>query len=272
MPSLLGSTMPELPEVEAVRSYAERVCSGRIILSIEVMDDGVLEGCSSKELDSFCKNRNLLSVRRHGKQMFIELDQGFVSVHLGMTGDLIFKARKAMPDKHDRVLFNFKGGSQMAYRDMRKFGAIGCTLSIDDFLKKKKLGPDALKVGRQEFVSRIGGRHRAIKTVLLDQRVIAGIGNLYADEVLFQSRIHPLRLASGLSVKETGTMLKNVRKVLRASVQVASDFDRLPKGFMLPVRGLGNACPRGNGEFKSLKVNGRTTYYCPACQSVQSSE
>ena len=265
--------MPELPEVEAVRSYAERACSGRVVLSIDVMDDGVLEECSEKELDSFCRNRSILSVRRHGKQMFIELDQGgFVTVHLGMTGDLIFKARKERPDKHDRILFNFKDGSQLAYRDMRKFGAVGRTAGIDHFLKRKKLGPDALKVGKQEFTSRIGGHDRAVKTILLDQRVIAGIGNLYADEVLFQSRIHPLRLASGLSVKETGTILRNVRKVLWAAVRVASDFDRLPKGFMLPVRGLDNACPRGNGEFKSLKVNGRTTYYCPACQSNKSSE
>jgi len=273
MLSLLRFAMPELPEVEAVRSYTERACSGRVLLSIHVIDDGVLEGCSAKELDSFCRNRTILGVRRHGKQMFVELDRGGpVTMHLGMTGDLIFKARKEKPGKYGRVLFNFKDGSQLAYLDMRKFGAIGCAASIDEFLKRKKLGPDALEVGKQEFASRISGHNRAIKTVLLDQLVIAGIGNLYADEGLFQSRIHPLRLASGLSVKETGTVLRNVRKVLRASMHVASDFDRLPKGFMLPVRGLGCACPRGNGEFISLKVNGRTTYYCPTCQSIQSPE
>jgi formamidopyrimidine-DNA glycosylase len=264
--------MPELPEVEAVRSFAERSCSGRVVLSVDVLDDGILEGCSAKELDSFCRNQTMLAVRRHGKQMFLELDQGFVTVHLGMTGDLIFKERKERPGKHDRVLFDFKDGSQMTYQDMRKFGAIGCTSSIDEFLKRKMLGPDALEVGKLELASRLGGHDRAIKTVLLDQRVMAGIGNLYADEVLFQSRIHPLRLASGLSVKETGAVFRNVRKVLLASIRVASDFDRLPKGFMLPVRSLGHECPRGNGALRSLKVNGRTTYFCPRCQSIKNKE
>jgi formamidopyrimidine-DNA glycosylase len=185
MPSSLGSIMPELPEVEVVRSYAERSCSGRVVLSVDVIDDGVLDGCSPKVLDSFCRNSTLLAVRRHGKQMFLELERGFVTVHLGMTGDLIFKTVKERPGKHDRVLFNFKDGSQLAYRDMRKFGAIGCTRSIDDFLKGRKLGPDALEIGKPEFAARLGSHDRAIKTVLLDQRVIAGIGNLYADEVLF---------------------------------------------------------------------------------------
>jgi formamidopyrimidine-DNA glycosylase len=265
--------MPELPEVEAVRANTERACSGRLILTVDVINGGVLEGCSAEKLDSFCRGRIVSGVRRHGKQMFIELDQGsFVTVHLGMTGDLVFRERKEKPGKYDHVLFNFNGGSQLAYQDMRKFGAIGHAASIGQFLILKGLGPDALKIGKQEFASRVGEHHRAIKTVLLDQKIIAGIGNLYGDEVLFQSRIHPLRLANGLSAKETVTILRNIRKVLQASVRVASDFDRLPKGFMLPVRGLGVACPRRNGKFISLKVNGRTTYYCPTCQTIQSNK
>ena len=191
----------------------------------------VLEGCSAKELASFCGNRTVIGARRHGKQMFIELDRGgLVTVHLGMTGDLVFKAKKGKPGKHDRVLFNFKDGSQLVYEDMRKFGAIGTAASIDQFVKMKRLGPDALEVGKKEFVSRVGRHKRAIKTVLLDQKVLAGIGNLYADEVLFQSRIHPLRLASALSSKEVEALFKNTRKVLQASMRVSSDFELLPTG------------------------------------------
>jgi formamidopyrimidine-DNA glycosylase len=166
------------------------------------------------------------------------------------------------------VLFNFKDGSQLAYEDMRKFGAIGIVASIGRFVKMKRLGPDALQVGKQEFMTRIRKHNRAIKTVLLDQKVIAGIGNLYADEVLFQSRILPLKPAKGLSAKEAEAIAKNTRKVLLASVRVASNFDQLPKGFMLPVRRPGAHCPRGNGRMESLKVNGRTTFYCPSCQSI----
>jgi formamidopyrimidine-DNA glycosylase len=261
--------MPELPEVEIVRANVERTCSSRVVLSVKVIDDGVLEGCTPKDLASICRNRTIIGAHRHGKQMFIELGGGgFVTVHLGMTGDLIFRARKARPGKYDRVLFNFKDGSQLVYEDMRKFGAIGHVASIDQFVKMKKLGPDALEARERELASRISKHDRAIKTVLLDQKVIAGIGNLYADEILFQSRIHPLRPAKGLSEKEAGAIAKNTRKVLLASVRVASDFEQLPKGFMLPVRELEASCPRGNGRMESLKVNGRTTFYCPSCQSI----
>jgi formamidopyrimidine-DNA glycosylase len=261
--------MPELPEVEIVRANVERTCSGRVVLSVRVMDDGVLEGCTAKELASICRDRAIMGVHRHGKQMFIELDRGgFVTVHLGMTGDLIFRARREKPGKHDRMLFNFKDGSQLAYEDMRKFGAIGHVATIDQFVKMKKLGPDALEASELELASRISKHNRAIKTVLLDQKVMAGIGNLYADEVLFQSRIHPLRLAKGLSAKESGAISKNIKKVLLASVRVASDFDQLPKGFMLPSRERGASCPRGNGRMEAMKVNGRTTFYCPSCQSI----
>ncbi len=259
--------MPELPEVETVREHAERACSGRIVLSVMVKDDGVLEGCSAKVLASKCRNRKILGIRRHGKQMFIELDRGgFITVHLGMTGDMIFKESKARPDRYDRVLFNFKDGSQLSYRDMRKFGAVGCAESVSQFVEMKKLGPDALKVRCEEFASRVRRHDRAIKAVLLDQHVIAGIGNLYADEVLFQSRIHPLRPARELSAEEADALFRNTRKVLMASIRVATDFDRLPNGYMLPVRESGAPCPRKNGRLKALKVNGRTSYYCPSCQ------
>jgi formamidopyrimidine-DNA glycosylase len=156
----------------------------------------------------------------------------------------------------------------MAFRDMRKFGAIGYVTSIELFIRKKKLGPDALEIGGQEFAFRIGKHDSAIKTVLLDQKVVAGIGNLYADEVLYQSRIHPMRSAMELSAKEVETIFKNTRKVLLASIRVSSNFERLPKGFMLSVRGPGASCPRGNGKMASLKVNGRTTFYCPSCQTI----
>jgi len=260
--------MPELPEVEIVRTNIDRSCSGRAIRSVEIIDDGVLEGCTMEELASFCLGRTIIGARRHGKQMFIELDRGrCVTVHLGMTGDLIFNAERESLNKYDRVLFDFKDGSRIVYRDMRKFGAIGLAASVADFIRMKRLGPDALEVGRHEFIARIGKHDRAIKTVLLDQKVIAGIGNLYADEILFQSRIHPMRSAMGLSAKEAGAIQKNTRKVLLASVRVSSDFDRLPKGFMLPLRELGASCPRGNGRLTSVKVNGRTTFFCPSCQT-----
>ena len=270
---LVQVIMPELPEVEVVRERTERQCSGRVVSSVVVRDEGVLEDCSAKALASLCIDRRITGVQRHGKQMFIELDRkGFVTVHLGMTGDLEFKERRGEPAKHDRVLFNFKDGSRLTYRDMRKFGAIGCTEGVGHFVALKGLGPDALEVGRQEFASRIRKHDRAIKTVLLDQHVIAGIGNLYADEALFQSRIHPLMSAKGLSDEEVDALFRSVRRVLLASMRVATDFDRLPRSYLLRARESGAQCPRKNGRLSSIRVNGRTSFYCPSCQSIPAVE
>jgi formamidopyrimidine-DNA glycosylase len=260
--------MPELPEVEMVRRYAEERCKGRTITNVRVLDEGILDGVSRSIFVQSIQGRQIIGASRHGKQLFLNLRKGFITVHLGMTGDLLMLERGERPPSHARTLFTFDDTTRLVYDDPRKFGALGLTSSMADFVREHRLGPDALKVSKKEFVARAQRSHRAIKSVLLDQHVIAGVGNLYADESLFQSKIHPLVASNELPVEALERIWAQVRHVLNASIRVSTDFQMLPEGFLLRSRAAGSPCNRGNGILHSIKVGGRTTIFCPACQKL----
>jgi formamidopyrimidine-DNA glycosylase len=263
----LRREMPELPEVEMVRRYVEERCVGRTITKVKILDEAILDRLLPSQFISSVRCRAVTGVSRHGKQLFIDLGSMLITVHLGMTGDLItLKGRKKLP-KHARAVFALDDGARLVYDDPRKFGAIGIASSLADFAEERRLGPDALKVSKKEFVRSAQKTHRAIKTVLLDQHLVAGVGNLYADESLYQSRINPLRASDDLSEEELGRIWVEVRHVLNASIDVSTDFQELPGSFLLHSRVAGSPCHRCNGLLQSMRVGGRTTVFCPVCQA-----
>lgn len=261
--------MPELPEVEQARRFLERKALNRKILSVDVLDDGVLQGINAVTFRQDLTGRSMTIAGRRGKQIFIGLDDGsFLTIHLGMTGDLGIETGEIIP-RFSRIAFRFEGGTSLFYSDQRKFGAVGIVGSIDQFVKEHGLGPDALCIGLSDFMERVSGHRKAIKSVLLDQGVLSGVGNLYADEVLFQARVHPATSADSLSRRKLTEIYRQIGDVLRASIAVSSDFVSLPDGFLLRAREEGAECPRGNGLLAMTKVGGRTTIYCPKCQRLK---
>ena len=258
--------MPELPEVELARRYLEKNALNRRIQSVEVFDAGVLQEVDGPTFRQAVNGRYMTIAGRRGKQMFIGLDDGtFLTLHLGMTGDLVVDSDERSP-RYSRIAFRFEDGTSLFYVDQRKFGAVGISGSVDRFVADHRLGPDALCIERSEFIERVSGHRKAIKTVLLDQRVLSGIGNLYADEVLFQVRLHPMTRADSISRRKLADLHREVGKVLRGSIAVSSDFALLPDGYLLKVRREGAECPRGNGPLAMVRVGGRTSIFCPACQ------
>ncbi|MGD0817043.1 MAG: DNA-formamidopyrimidine glycosylase family protein [Methanomassiliicoccales archaeon] len=261
--------MPELPEVEQARRYLETNALNRRILSVEVFDGGVLQDVDPPMFRECLTGRSMTTAGRRGKQLFIGLDDGsFLTVHLGMTGDLTVDEDGLIP-KHSRIAFRFEGGISLFYSDQRKFGAIGVIGSVDQFVTEHRLGPDALCINQSEFRGRVSGRKKAIKSVLLDQSVLSGVGNLYADEALFQARLHPATRADSISQKKLGDLQRQISRVLRGSIAVSSDFSSLPDGYLLRVRNEGTECPRGNGLLALIKVGGRTSIFCPKCQQLK---
>ncbi len=261
--------MPELPEVELVRRDVDASVLGRIIVTVKVLDPGVLEDITADGLRKALTGRALTRTDRHGKQLFFRIGKGrWLTVHLGMTGDLIFLEDGQGPPRFTRVRFDFEDGSSLVYEDMRKFGAIGLTPSKASFLERKRLGPDALVIEREDFVERASRHRRPIKTVLLDQSVLAGVGNLYSDEVLFQCGVHPLALADGLDKDRLSCIHRHLVIVLRWSIDARTDFDQLPEGYLLKARHPSSNCPKGHGPWHTMKVNGRTAYFCPQCQRL----
>ena len=265
----MALVMPELPEVEQARRYVERSALNRPIRSVEVLDGGVLQDVDPNSFQLAVTGRSMTTADRRGKQMFIGLDDGsYLTIHLGMTGDLIVDEDVHAP-RFTRIAFHFPSGMSLFYSDQRKFGAVGLVGSIDQFVAEHHLGPDALRINRSEFIERASGHRKAIKSVLLDQAVLSGIGNLYADEALFQAKIHPETRADIISKKKMADLHRYIGIVLRCSIEVSSDFTALPDGYLLQNREEGAECPRGNGRLAVTKVGGRTTIFCPRCQPVR---
>ena len=259
--------MPELPEVETFKRYLDSTSLHQRIAGVEVRDVYVLKGVSARELARRLKGKLFESSRRHGKHLFVRVDDDlWLRLHFGMTGSLQYFKNEDQAPKHTRVLFVFANAHRLAFEDQRKFGQVGLLKDVDEFLKKRGLGPDALDISRSQF-KEIFRKHRgAVKTILLNQKLVAGIGNIYADEILFRARIHPVTHASALKDKTVAKLFRATRDILRKAIEAKADMDRMPKSWLLPHRGKGGKCPRCGRELKSAVIGGRTAWFCAHCQ------
>jgi len=259
--------MPELPEVETFKRYLDSTSLHRRIIAVDVRDAYVLKGVSARELARRMKGRRFESSHRHGKYLFVRAgDALWLRLHFGMTGSLeCLNDDKAVP-KTARVIFCFANNCRLAFDDQRKFGEIELIRDLDEFLQTRGLGPDALEISFSQFKA-IVGKHRAtVKAILLNQSLIAGIGNLYADEILFRARMHPATEAARLSEKDLTRLFRVTRYVLEKAIALKTDFDRLPKSWLLTHRGKRGTCPHCGRALKSAPIGGRTSWFCARCQ------
>jgi formamidopyrimidine-DNA glycosylase len=186
-----------------------------------------------------------------------------------LRGDLMWWGDAPPRHRHDRLILAFVEGGELRYRNMRKLGGVWLAHDqeeLDDILGR--LGPDALTIGRKEFLVRLARRRGSIKAALMDQRLVAGVGNIIADEVLWHARIHPKRAIESLDEDERRRLYTQMRQVLREAVD---RFDYLPRkrSWLSHVRGIpGAACPRCKTPLARTVVGGRTTYFCPNCQPL----
>jgi formamidopyrimidine-DNA glycosylase len=259
--------MPELPDVETFKRYVDRTSLHRRISGVDVWSAYGLKGVSAPELARRLKERCFEFTRRHGKHLFVRADGDlWLRLHFGMTGSLKYFKREQRTPKHTRVLFVFANAHCLAFEDQRKFGEVGLLKDVDEFLKKRALGPDALTVSLSQF-REIFRKHRgAVKTILLNQKLIAGIGNIYADEILFRARIHPATQISAPKAKTVAKLFRTTRYILRMAVDAKADVKLMPKSWLLPHRGKGGKCPRCGRELKSATIGGRTAWFCAHCQ------
>jgi formamidopyrimidine-DNA glycosylase len=211
--------------------------------------------------------------RRRGKHLLVRLARdGWLTLHFGMTGNLVYFRDEADDPPYDRVRFDFKGGRHLAYVNRRMLGRVGLADDADAFIKAEGLGPDALDPAfdAEAFARAIAGRRRDVKSVLMDQTLIAGIGNIYADEILFQARLHPKSFVTSLSEEERTALFEQIKAVLQTAIDCGAGaeqfLERLPDQCLLPQRERGGSCPRCGASIASLKAGGRTSYYCPRCQ------
>ena len=183
-----------------------------------------------------------------------------------MTGSLEYLNHNEVAPKTARVIFRFANRCRLAFEDQRKFGEIELIKDIDEFLQTRGLGPDTLGISLPQFKAIVGKRRGAVKAILLNQRLIAGIGNLYADEILFRARMHPATEAARMSDKDLQRLFRAMRYVLEKAIALKTDFNRLPKSWLLTRRGKRGRCPRCGRALKSATIGGRTTWFCAHCQ------
>jgi formamidopyrimidine-DNA glycosylase len=258
--------MPELPDVEGFRRVLTEHATGARIRRVRVRDPAVVRDTSPRRLDRAVRGRRFRRPRRHGKWLIAPTDGGpAVLLHFGMTGSLSWHESGEPEHRHDRVVFEI-GDGELRYRDMRKLQGVRLAdgdRAVDEALGE--LGPDALEVSRAQFDELLTRRRGRLKSVLTDQSVIAGLGNLLADETCWQARINPVRPAGELDADERKRLHQTIRRVLRSSIK----DERVPprRSWLTGVRDDPDPdCPRCGTRLARRRVGGRTTVWCPRCQ------
>lgn len=258
--------MPELPEVETFRDYLESTSMGQAIERVSVLSPEILEGIKAPQLRSRLEGRRFRSTGRHGKYLLVQLDSGErLSLHFGMTGCLQHLEEGEETPPYARLMFDFDSGSRLAFICQRKLGRVSLLGRGESIGTAKRLGPDALDMDFEAFRTALQRRTAVLKSALMNQKLIAGIGNLYSDEILFQAGIHPQTRVAQLDEEALERLFEKTREVLRTAVDLHADFEKFPGHYLIPHRGRGGECPEG-GELRRTKISGRTSYYCPRCQ------
>lgn len=267
--------MPELPDVEIFHRLVFEHCRGRMIDRAVVSDAGILEGISAPAFERRLKGERINSSRRHGKHLFLLLGKGgALAMHFGMNGSLQLVSKASAEPSYTRVRLDFDEGDRLAYVNPRRIGRVSMCDSVEEFVSRSELGPDALdpKFDIRTFRSILSGSKRDIKAVLMDQALMAGVGNIYSDEILFQAGIPPSELAAVLDRERVSRLFRAMRRTLETAIRCRGgserDTDRLPKNFLLPQRHRGGACPRCGAALTTAKFGGRTAYFCGRCQSL----
>jgi formamidopyrimidine-DNA glycosylase len=274
--------VPELPEVETVRRTIAPVLEGACLEHVEIRDARLVRPFDPAIIAGELVGERVAEVGRRGKYLIIRFDSDrALLVHLRMTGSLRHARRGALADDpHTRAVLRLDNGSDVAYRDVRRFGTweLFEPSELAPYLRAR-LGPEPLgSLSAAQLGERLEGRRAPLKSALLDQRTIAGLGNIYVDEALWHSGLHPLRVAGSLDTTEIVRLHRAIRRVLRTGIERRGSTLRdyaLPDGaygsmqdeFRAYGRG-GEPCERCRTALVRIVVGGRTTTFCPCCQTL----
>ncbi len=276
--------MPELPEVETIVRGLRTVLPGRTIVSVRLGKTDFIE--DPPALAEQLPGRRIEKVERMGKFISLELSAGpeaknperqfDLFIHLGMTGWLGVRRPDDPVAPHTHVFFELENGHELRYTDIRRFGQIRLVPAEGKGAFSERLGKEPLEISAGEFSKRLAGRRARIKALLLDQRVFRGIGNIYADESLWQARIHPARLAARLNQAELTRLRTAIRRVLQHAIQDRGssisnfvDAEGQPGEYQQRHRAYGREgkpCFRCGTKIKREVIAGRSSFFCPRCQ------
>jgi len=272
--------MPELPEVETIKNELSPWVVGQSFTGVTIYDAKVACGCSAEEVRRGLIGQKVERVGRRGKYLIFHLSNGnALIIHLRMTGSLLLDPKE--DGRYVRAAFGFSNGHRFVLSDRRRLGRMWLVDDAESVVCK--LGPEPLdkRFTANTLRQRLSRHHIPIKAALLDQCIIAGIGNMYADEALFAARIHPLRKTDELSARQVQVLHNSLRRILQAAIRnkgASVDTYVRPEGewgtahldFRVAHRG-GEVCPFCGGTIERVVVQNRGTYFCPRCQPLRRS-
>lgn len=257
--------MPELPEVETFKRYLDKTSLKQLIKGVLVIDNRILK-IEKFYFKNSLKGKRFESSIRHGKYLFVFLNPLYLVMHFGMTGDLEYFNKKDDQPKYSKVIFQFNNNFNLAYISTRMFGKLDIVESVEEYIKNKKLGLDAYKMSFEEFREAVEKRSAIIKNAFLNQNFIAGVGNIYSDEILFRSKIHPKTKISNLNENRVKELFKNIKDVLEYGIEKQGDLSSYPDNFLIPHRKKEERCPICYTEITRFELAGRHGFFCPTCQ------
>jgi formamidopyrimidine-DNA glycosylase len=228
---------------------------------VDVRDERILADIRKETFARKLRGRTFTSARRHGKHLFADAGGTWLHLHFGMTGDLSYYRGHEKAPRFAKIVFDFDDDAHLAFEDMRLFGLASLVDDPDAFIAGRGLGPDPLSLTSRGFAKLLEKRRGAMKSLLMSQEIIAGLGNLYVDEILYQTGIHPRRPVDRVTAAGTRALYTNMRRILRTAIK-----GDLPPRALFHHRAEGERCPRCGGTIQRSVVFGRTTYFCPKHQ------
>lgn len=268
--------MPELPEVETVKNALKREVLNKQIILATVYWNNIIASPSVKEFTEKLKNQVINNITRRGKWLLFELDDYYLLSHLRMEGKYFIRNTGDERNKHDHVIFTFSDKTELRYNDTRKFGKMYLVDKDKVYTEKplNELGLEPWDEHLNKEYLRKKFKKKPVKTELLDQSIIVGIGNIYADEILFLSKIYPETLASNLTDNNLDDIIKYTKEVLEKAIKLGGTtiksytseegvHGRFQNELLVHTK---EVCPNCKLKIEKITVGGRGTYYCPNCQ------
>ena len=268
--------MPELPEVETVRRVLETEILNKKITGIEIFYDKIIDGDKDYFINNVV-NHYFKEISRIGKYLIFKLDDdNYILSHLRMEGKYFYEKNDFPINKHIHLIFYFDNGYKLMYQDVRKFGRLEYKNNSDLYITPplSLLGYEPFKRNYDDLFNKLKNKHIPIKSALLDQHILLGLGNIYVDEVLFSAKINPLRIASSITKAECQKIIDEAEKIFNKAIEYKGTTIRSYTS-SLGVSGqyqiflnvhTKKECPICKCSLEIVKVGGRTTYYCPNCQ------
>lgn len=262
--------MPELPEVHNFKQYFDAAAIGQKVASVTVHDDKIMRNISGPAFADALKGRSITDSLRRGKYLFAKLDNGHdVLLHFGMTGDLNLYQEASERGRFERFAFHFTDGNTLGFDDARKFARILYLEDREAYIAEVGLGPDALDLEEAYFLKAISGRKTTLKGALLNQSIVAGLGNLYVDDLCYRLKLHPATRVCDLSEETLKLVYHKIVDMMVYATENAPYYRDYPEQwFWHTWRKEGGTDPEGKGKVQIIKVAGRTTYYVEGRQEL----